>query len=851
MSQELLYTSAHRGLKPGSRGFCTVVSTQGMATNLADRLESLSGYRHVYSPQDAQARFNPVVYSHLRLTVGGRRCHVLSRIADAGLDYSQRTNKIAHHVVLDVAELSPAGPALLLASPGFMETQWDNQVRIIPAGRSVPPLECQATVCTAWQRQTGDAGWGGVLAETAMDRSNRIVYLIFRPGMDLLPLLTESLALLPSSIRWNVSFSTYFTRLPAGVDCQWRCVVEGSPEAVSARRSPQTLMIDLTQPLGPATNGSYAEAARTGVVPSQPAARPATGAVMADDRQLEQVLRESAGGSADTYALLAESDPFALAPPPLSAGPVPPHIRMGMGAKRKRVWPWIVLGATAAVLLIAFVTTALWIIMRAEPRLTGEAVAVSVAEPTGESASLGERAEGTDRSVGGSSADKEEPRSSKTADTSSTVEEPKAPSSDAPAKDSTARTGESDLPQPRETSSSKSRGEALATPSVPEEKGTNSQAIPETTQVPSTAAETPHNDPGKPTPNQPLTKLSSPLDALPKFLDLASATKDKGKRQKILPGDFSRVAQETECDLDSNESVFPGGCSCKMKPLVRPADQVEYQFNLNCSAQSIPIAVLEFSARGIHFTWEDTSPQAGHLINCVLIFSETDSSAKKHVQLRAIREEEPFSIGSLVNNSKHEELRTLAELSTLPLMIEPLTPKGGKLLLASEKDPKTTHSYFLKFRAQESSALHAEFKLEFRPTKKPPEIVAKYHGIKDGLQPSKKLTTKDAESNVKRAKEAVAAAKTDVTVAQKAVDQSATGDEKNMREQLRKATELRKEKELELTEATSIERLVNLLADTTLPYRVYFKLPHSEVTLVEAQEPDSSDGTQTSGKKKQ
>jgi hypothetical protein len=50
MSQELIYTSAPRGLKPGTRGFCTVVSTQQMSQPLAERLESLSGYRHVYAP---------------------------------------------------------------------------------------------------------------------------------------------------------------------------------------------------------------------------------------------------------------------------------------------------------------------------------------------------------------------------------------------------------------------------------------------------------------------------------------------------------------------------------------------------------------------------------------------------------------------------------------------------------------------------------------------------------------------------------------------------------------------------------------------------------------------------------
>ena len=31
MIEEIIYTSAQKGLKAGSRGFCTVVSTAGMA----------------------------------------------------------------------------------------------------------------------------------------------------------------------------------------------------------------------------------------------------------------------------------------------------------------------------------------------------------------------------------------------------------------------------------------------------------------------------------------------------------------------------------------------------------------------------------------------------------------------------------------------------------------------------------------------------------------------------------------------------------------------------------------------------------------------------------------------------
>ena len=351
MSQELIYTSAPRGLKPGSRGFCTVVSTQGMSAALVQRLESLSGYRHVYTPPDPNARLNPVVFSHLFVSVGGRRYHVLSRICDAGLDYTQRTNKFAHHVVLDAAERVPAGPGWLLGLDGLLQATWDGEPKVLPAGRRPPPGTCPPAVCHAWQRLTGDAGWGGVLAETAANGGGTPAVLIFRPGIDPLPLLAESLALLPPEVRWNVSFTSYFTALPAGMDCQWRCVLAGSPEAIAARRIPRAVVIDLCIRLPPAAGGLYVEAARTGIAPA--AARPPalppgslpSGVELA--RPLGGIAAPPVSrqaGSAETYGLTPLPQPSALAD--VAAPPVLRRFKR----KRKPKWP-LAVGVTAAVVV--------------------------------------------------------------------------------------------------------------------------------------------------------------------------------------------------------------------------------------------------------------------------------------------------------------------------------------------------------------------------------------------------------------------------------------------------------------------------------------------------------------------
>ncbi len=316
MSQEIIYTSAPQGLRPGSFGFCTVATTPGMATSVAERLEALSGYRHVYPPGHPRAPFNPVAFSHVILKVGGQRLHVLSRIADAGLDYSQRSNKLAHHVALEPSELVPAGPAWVLAQPGFSETAWTGSPRILVAGRKPPTGELTGGICHGWQRLAGDAGWAGVLAQNGLE-GKRPAYLIVPEGVDALALLVEAQAIVPPARRWEVSFSTFYTRLPPGTDCQWRCVLAGTPEAQSVAALRGELVIDLTRPLGRAPDGPLATTARTGL--DVPQSIPSTATPPQPSRSDLLVLDESTPPTPVRPAPrrgATSDDELRLAPPP-------------------------------------------------------------------------------------------------------------------------------------------------------------------------------------------------------------------------------------------------------------------------------------------------------------------------------------------------------------------------------------------------------------------------------------------------------------------------------------------------------------------------------------------------------
>jgi len=322
-----------------------------MAKNLADRLEALSGYRYVFPPNDPNAHLNPVVYSHLRVTVGGKPYHVLSRICAAGLDYTQRSNKFAHHVVLDQKELTASGPAALLAAPDFMESTWQGEPRILASARKLPQIAVAPAVCCHWQQVAGDAGWAGVLAEAATQATPRMAAVIFRPGTDVLSLVSEALALLPTPLRWQVTFSTFFTKLPPEVQCQWRFVLAGSPEARALQRSARFVTIDLSKLPGVAPNSPMVTAARTGVPPKR---------TVEPKRKVAPVRQPTVAPIAQVLGIVEdippqspspdEWDPLSMMPPPVG-GVSRRSETQGRQRRRRRNIALIVGGSIAAAIL--------------------------------------------------------------------------------------------------------------------------------------------------------------------------------------------------------------------------------------------------------------------------------------------------------------------------------------------------------------------------------------------------------------------------------------------------------------------------------------------------------------------
>lgn len=261
MEHQLIYTSAPKGLQSGKSGLCVVASSHGMASNLGKKLESLSGYRHSFEPGD---RRNPVLRSHRIIEVGGRRYHVLSRISDVGFDNVKRPNILAHHLATDAHEMPKGGPAWLLADERqIMATAWNQEPQILPP-LILPEGDEPNTVCTKWEAITGDPGWGGVPLHVMYEKRERQLVMLFSPEMDIHALVQESLRMLPSKNRWDITFATFFSTPNVLEDCNWRCFLACTDAAELAVRDPQNFVIDLTAKFDRPPENSFTHAAREG-----------------------------------------------------------------------------------------------------------------------------------------------------------------------------------------------------------------------------------------------------------------------------------------------------------------------------------------------------------------------------------------------------------------------------------------------------------------------------------------------------------------------------------------------------------------------------------------------------------
>jgi hypothetical protein len=234
MPQQLIYTSAPRGIVAGRSGHCTVARSAAMREALMLQLEKVSYYQHL-SLRGGQER---PIFSGRIVDIRGSRFHVLSRIQDAGLDFTGRTNFIAHHLVFTPEEIrqNAMPPVVLRHWPGWVKS-WTKEPQLLEnedwsglaalAGKSNVPAQ-------TWHRVTGDAVNGYGLLEARAGASFRVDD---QTDETVLELIAESLELLDlrdprkdfRATAWQYTFTTSMQEQDKPADFRWRCLHSDNP----------------------------------------------------------------------------------------------------------------------------------------------------------------------------------------------------------------------------------------------------------------------------------------------------------------------------------------------------------------------------------------------------------------------------------------------------------------------------------------------------------------------------------------------------------------------------------------------------------------------------------------------
>jgi hypothetical protein len=236
MPWQLIYTSAPRGLLSGQSGFCTVARSADLREALVQRLEQISSYHYLRVSEAATAKSNPTISAYRIVDLRGAKYHVLTRIQPCGLDFTARTNHLAHHLVFQADELGnlPSPAAILRHWPGWLSS-WQGDPRLLEA--LAPPsfesLSKSFLPARTWALLTGDGGRAAGLFESECVRG---CYLVCPPGSEeqVLDMYCETLQLLNFNGQfplrpWRHTFTSFLQAEDNPNDFHWRACQENTP----------------------------------------------------------------------------------------------------------------------------------------------------------------------------------------------------------------------------------------------------------------------------------------------------------------------------------------------------------------------------------------------------------------------------------------------------------------------------------------------------------------------------------------------------------------------------------------------------------------------------------------------
>ncbi len=209
MPYQYIHTSARRGLEPGKSGFCCIARDRELPRDLGIELERMSRF------DPTPNKLSPVICRHLKLSIRSGVFHVLTRIQDAGIDYSKRNNHIAHHLTFSQAELPGLpDPATLLLYWNGWKNVWHEPPRVLNE-KDQFKIQDLNTISENGELELES----GLSSDQPVERAFTIPEGSER---DLLLHIRSQLLSLPVGDRWDASFTNFILTSENPTQYLWR-----------------------------------------------------------------------------------------------------------------------------------------------------------------------------------------------------------------------------------------------------------------------------------------------------------------------------------------------------------------------------------------------------------------------------------------------------------------------------------------------------------------------------------------------------------------------------------------------------------------------------------------------------
>ncbi len=228
MAYQLIYTSAPASLTLGRTGFSTIARTRDMPEKLAAAVERCG----VYEIGSGE------VFSHKTLQYGGQTWHILTRMRDAGTDYTNRNNYVAHHIAIPQSDIGGlANPAEILAQWSGWVSKWSGDPRYVGEVFGLENIKAKNSLpAKNWEKYFGNPAKAALL-------SNCPAQISASPddARTLLDLFSESLLLNANPAdAWDITFTTSMASGENPNAFLWKTDTSGNAAAInlSAKTAP-------------------------------------------------------------------------------------------------------------------------------------------------------------------------------------------------------------------------------------------------------------------------------------------------------------------------------------------------------------------------------------------------------------------------------------------------------------------------------------------------------------------------------------------------------------------------------------------------------------------------------------